>query len=55
MTVFSSRTFQIIKQRFLYDFMLETVGRKVIARSGLVVRPYYVFREGLFGRESKGF
>jgi hypothetical protein len=48
MTLFSHRTFQIIKQRFLYDFMLETVGRKIIARSGLMVRPYYVFKEGLF-------
>ena len=55
MTVFSSRTFQIIKQRFLYDFMLETVGRKAIARSGLVVRPYYVFREGFLEGNPKDY
>ena len=55
MIVFSSRTFQIIKQRLLYDFMLETVGRKIIARKGLVVRPYYVFREGFLEGNPKDF
>ena len=55
MIVFSSRTFQIIKQRFLYDFMLETVGRKIIARKGLVVRPYYVFREGYLEGNPKDY
>jgi ribosomal protein S18 acetylase RimI-like enzyme len=55
MIIFDSRTFKIVKQRILYDFMLETVGRKIIAPSGLVVRPYYVFREGLFGGKPKDF
>ena len=55
MTVFSRRTFQIIKQIFLYDFKLQTVGRKAIARSGLVIRPYYVFKEGLFVGNPKVF
>jgi GNAT superfamily N-acetyltransferase len=35
--------------------MLETVGRKIIARKGLVVRPYYVFREGLLEGNPKDF
>lgn len=55
MTVISRRTFQIIKQRFLYDFILETVGRKVMSRSGLVIRPYYVFKEGLLEGNPKDF
>jgi hypothetical protein len=55
MKVFSRRTLQIIKQRLLYDFMLEAVGRKTIGRSGLVIRPYYVFREGLLEGNPKDF
>jgi GNAT superfamily N-acetyltransferase len=55
MMMFSRRTFQIIKQRFLYDFLLETVGRKVMSRSGFVARPYYIFKEGLFDSIPKEF
>lgn len=55
MTVFRRRNLQIITQRFLYDFLLETVGRKVISRTGFMIRPYYVFKEGLFGSNSKDF
>jgi len=55
MIIFSRRTFHIIKQRILYDFLLETFGRKIVAQSGLMIRPYYVFKEGLFDSNSKAF
>jgi ribosomal protein S18 acetylase RimI-like enzyme len=50
-----NRIFKIVKQRVLYDFMLETVGRKIVSRKGLVVRPYYVFREGLLECNTKDY
>jgi len=53
--MFSRRTFQIIKQRIFYDFLLETIGRKVVSRSGFVARPYYIFKEGLFDSIPKDF
>jgi ribosomal protein S18 acetylase RimI-like enzyme len=35
--------------------MLESVGRKIISRIGLVVRPYYVFRESLVEFNAKDY
>ena len=54
MTIFSNRTFQRLKHALVYGFAVETVGRR-LSRWGFVIRPLYVFKEGLSDREPKDF
>jgi ribosomal protein S18 acetylase RimI-like enzyme len=54
MTIFSNRTFQIAKHKLIHGLLVDTLGRG-LARKGLVIRPLYVFKEGLSDREPKDF
>ena len=54
MTIFRNRTFQRVRHKVIYGFVVETVGRR-LSRRGLTIRPLYVFKEGLSGRKPKDF